>query len=90
VGFDWPDASGVRAKIEEELRETDAATILARQGSEDRSAEELGDLLFAVANWSRHLGVDPEEATGGWGEPQVRTTLPRHGRARPAALAETG
>ena len=58
VGFDWPDASGVRAKIEEELRETDevAAHDLTRR------AEELGDLLFATANWARHLGVDAEEA----------------------------
>jgi ATP diphosphatase len=50
----------VRAKIEEELAETDA---VAPAGAADgRRAEELGDLLFAVANWSRHLKVDPEEA----------------------------
>jgi ATP diphosphatase len=55
VGFDWPDAGGVRDKIEEELRE------VAEAGPAER-AEELGDLLFAVANWSRHLGVDAEEA----------------------------
>jgi uncharacterized protein YabN with tetrapyrrole methylase and pyrophosphatase domain len=59
VGFDWVDATGVRAKIDEELRETDS--VLA-SGSAERRAEELGDLLFAVANWSRHLKVDPEEA----------------------------
>jgi ATP diphosphatase len=58
VGFDWPDASGVRAKMEEELREVDEVPA----GDEDRRAEELGDLLFATANWARHLGVDPEEA----------------------------
>jgi MazG family protein len=58
VGFDWPDAQGVRAKIDEELRETEEVA----QGDPARRAEELGDLLFAVANWSRHLGVDPEEA----------------------------
>lgn len=56
VGFDWPDATGVRAKINEELAEADSAD------SEDRRTEELGDLLFAAANWSRHLGVSPEEA----------------------------
>jgi len=55
VGFDWPDAKGVRAKIDEELRETDEANSARR-------AEELGDLLFAAANWARHLEVDPEEA----------------------------
>jgi ATP diphosphatase len=55
VGFDWPDAKGVRAKIDEELRETEEA-------ANARRAEELGDLLFAAANWARHLDVDPEEA----------------------------
>jgi len=55
VGFDWPDERGVRAKIEEELREVIEATPGQR-------ADEIGDLLFAVANWSRHFRVDPEEA----------------------------
>jgi MazG family protein len=55
VGFDWPDSSGVRQKIEEELGEVSAA-------QPQQQPEEIGDLLFAVANWSRHLGVDPEEA----------------------------
>jgi MazG family protein len=55
VGFDWPDAQGVRAKIDEELREVVQAADAQRE-------EEVGDLLFAVANWSRHLAVDPEEA----------------------------
>ena len=61
VGFDWPDASGVRAKIDEELAESDE-TVRDPAGNAHRRAEELGDLLFAVANWSRHLGVDAEEA----------------------------
>ncbi|MGP8034485.1 MAG: nucleoside triphosphate pyrophosphohydrolase [Steroidobacteraceae bacterium] len=56
VGFDWPDAQGVRAKVAEELAELDAAA-----GS-DAVAEELGDLLFAVVNLSRHLGLDAEAA----------------------------
>src|SRR6202008_3463103 len=55
VGFDWPDASGVRGKMEEELDEVDRAQPPQR-------SEEIGDLLFAVANLSRHLGVDPEES----------------------------
>jgi ATP diphosphatase len=56
VGFDWPDPSGARAKIDEELAEVaDAPDDAAR-------AEEIGDLLFAVVNWARHLGVDPETA----------------------------
>src|SRR5689334_18782441 len=58
VGFDWPDAHGVRAKIDEELREVDELPA----DDKARRAEELGDLLFATANWARHQGVDPEEA----------------------------
>ncbi len=56
TGFDWPDAAGARAKILEELAEVDAATH-----ADDRE-DELGDLLFAVVNWSRKFGVDPEAA----------------------------
>lgn len=57
VGFDWPDVVGVRAKLDEELGELDAALA-----SEDRAAvrAELGDVLFSIANLCRHLGVDPE------------------------------
>lgn len=56
TGFDWPDASGARAKIDEELVEIEQ-TIDA-----DAREDELGDLLFACVNWARHLGVDPEAA----------------------------
>jgi ATP diphosphatase len=56
LGFDWPDPDGPRAKIVEELAELDAEQDVAAQ------AEELGDLLFAVVNLSRHLNIDPEAA----------------------------
>ncbi len=56
TGFDWPDPDGARAKIDEELLEVEAA-----MNDADRS-EEIGDLLFAVVNWSRKLGIDPEAA----------------------------
>ena len=56
VGFDWPDKSGPRAKIDEELAELDAET------GHQRMFEELGDLLFAVVNLSRHLNIEPEAA----------------------------
>ncbi|KTT74624.1 nucleoside triphosphate pyrophosphohydrolase [Sphingomonas endophytica] len=56
VGFDWPDAGGSRAKIDEELAEVEAAE------TPEHVAEEIGDLLFAVVNWARHQGVDPEAA----------------------------
>jgi len=55
TGFDWPDPSGARAKIDEELAEVEAASDAER-------LEEIGDLLFAVVNWARKLGVDPEAA----------------------------
>jgi ATP diphosphatase len=56
TGFDWPDKSGPRAKIDEELAELDA------ESAHPRMLEELGDLLFAVVNLSRHLNVEPEAA----------------------------
>jgi ATP diphosphatase len=58
VGFDWPDAEPVLDKIAEEAREV----WEARAEGADRVEEEVGDLLFVVANLSRHLGVDPEAA----------------------------
>jgi ATP diphosphatase len=64
VGFDWPQATEVRAKVLEELHEVDAALKQAppaRPGTRE-VAEELGDLLFALVNWGRHLHVDAEEA----------------------------
>ncbi|MFM7027712.1 MAG: nucleoside triphosphate pyrophosphohydrolase [Chakrabartia sp.] len=56
TGFDWPDAAGARAKIVEELAEVDDAPDAGAR------FEEIGDLLFAVVNWSRKLGLDPEAA----------------------------
>ena len=55
VGFDWPDSAGVIDKIREELAEIEAEV----PGSATR-AEEIGDLLFAVANLARKEGFDPE------------------------------
>ena len=60
IGFDWPDASGPRAKVDEELAELDA--VVAQGGPKDALEAELGDLLFAVANLARHHGLAPEEA----------------------------
>ncbi|WP_294093668.1 nucleoside triphosphate pyrophosphohydrolase [Sphingomonas sp.] len=59
TGFDWPDPSGARAKIDEELAEVEAAASQAER------EEEIGDLLFAAVNWARKLGVDPEAALRG-------------------------
>jgi ATP diphosphatase len=59
AGFDWPDAAGVRPKVAEELAELEAAIA---SGDAAAQAEELGDLLFTVVNWSRHLSLDAEGA----------------------------
>jgi nucleoside triphosphate diphosphatase len=59
VGFDWQEPRQVRAKVLEEIDEVDAAL---QTGQPQQVMEELGDLLFALANWSVHLSVDPEEA----------------------------
>ncbi len=62
VGFDWPDRQGVRDKIHEELDELDEAVGSRNSASVE---EEFGDLLFAVVNLARHLGIDPEKALTG-------------------------
>ena len=56
VGFDWPDAKGPLAKVKEETAE------LERETQRETIAEELGDLLFAVVNLARKLGVEPSQA----------------------------
>jgi tetrapyrrole methylase family protein/MazG family protein len=61
VGFDWPDVHGAFPKIVEETGEL--AERVRRDGTvDDGAVEELGDLLFAVVNVARHLGIDPELA----------------------------
>ena len=67
VGFDWPDARAVRSKVLEELHEIDAALETHPDTDAQASAPpalvgELGDLLFTVVNWSRHLHIDAEAA----------------------------
>jgi ATP diphosphatase len=58
VGFDWPAVDPVRAKIDEELAELDAAVDQGR----DRIEAEIGDLLFSIVNYCRHRQIDPERA----------------------------
>ena len=62
VGFDWPDTSGVLAKIVEEVGELQVAVA---SGVATDTEAELGDVLFAVVNLARHLDVDPEAALRG-------------------------
>jgi ATP diphosphatase len=70
VGFDWPDIAPVFAKMKEEIAELEEVALEAdprsarAQGSADVAAieEELGDMLFVMANIARHLKLDPETA----------------------------
>ncbi len=59
VGFDWSEAEPILDKIEEEISELRDAIA---HGDMARRADEFGDMLFAVVNLGRHLGVDPEMA----------------------------
>lgn len=82
VGFDWRDEQAVRPKIAEELRETEAAV---RANDAAAVAEELGDTLFAIVNWARLLGVDPEAALRG-----ASTKFERRFRSMEVLIAARG
>ncbi|HEX3882870.1 MAG TPA: nucleoside triphosphate pyrophosphohydrolase [Stellaceae bacterium] len=60
IGFDWPDARSVIAKIHEEILEIEAE--MAAGAPPDRVEDEIGDLLFAAANLARKLDIEPETA----------------------------
>jgi MazG family protein len=83
VGFDWPDKSHVFDKIGEELGELKDA--IAADTDKAHMAEELGDLLFVLANLARHLDIDPETAL----EDANAKFMRRFGRVE-ALLAEQG
>lgn len=88
VGFDWKDAAGPMEKIREETAEL--AEEIAKRPSKKpadsvRVKEELGDLLFAVCNLARHLGVDAESAAAG-----AAAKFSRRFRAVEAAAAAAG
>lgn len=82
VGFDWPDASHVLAKITEEAAELEeaAATLPC-----EKVEEEMGDLLFVMANLARHMKVDPEAALR-----NANAKFIRRFAAIEAALAKNG
>ena len=92
VGFDWPDVAGVLDKVREEIDELQQAVAT---GESAHVKEELGDLLFSVAQLARHLDVDPEAAlrdAGGKFETRFRrieASLAVDGRtAADASMAE--
>ncbi len=82
VGFDWDDSSGPRSKIDEELLEIEQSLADCQQAvhsgkmspeAADRAvAGEVGDLLFAVVNYARHLKIHPEMALNGTTEKFIR------------------
>ncbi len=86
VGFDWNDPLAVIAKIREELDEIEAE-IVTPTPSAARQADELGDVLFAVANLARHLKLDPETALRGTNDKFRRRFA--HIEARLAAQGRT-
>lgn len=57
--FDWDTPAQVEAKVTEEFREVQEAIA---QNDPQAQLDEMGDLLFAVSQWARHLGIDPEAA----------------------------
>jgi MazG family protein len=62
VGFDWARADDVLDKIEEEVAEVRHEVETGATGQLSKAEEEMGDLLFAIANLSRKLGIEPEAA----------------------------
>jgi nucleoside triphosphate diphosphatase len=82
VGFDWPDASAVLEKLDEEVAELRAELPDARP---ERLADEVGDLLFVLANLARKLGLDPEECLR-----QANQKFERRFNAMELSVATTG
>jgi nucleoside triphosphate diphosphatase len=82
VGFDWNDPLAVLAKIREETSEIEAELL---SGDRIAAQAEVGDLLFAVVNLARHLGIDPEAALRG-----TNQKFERRFAAIEHALAERG
>jgi MazG family protein len=70
VGFDWATRAPIMAKLDEEIGELNEA--IEAGAPKAKLSDELGDILFVVANLARHLGVDPEEALRGTNEKVVR------------------
>lgn len=61
VGFDWPKVSQVFDKLDEELSEL--RHEIEQNGSSERLLDEMGDVMFVIANLARHLKIDPEQAS---------------------------
>lgn len=82
IGFDWPSPDEVLEKLDEELDE-----LAAGRAANDQAniAEEMGDILFVMANLARKLGVDPEEALR-----QANAKFERRFKHMEASMAKSG
>lgn len=82
VGFDWPSTKEVLAKLREEVAELE---VEIEAGDKDKARDELGDILFVIANLARKLDVEPEDALRG-----TNAKFTRRFRHIEARLAESG
>ncbi len=82
VGFDWPDAARVLEKLQEEVGELE---VEIEAGDRDRMRDELGDVLFVIANLARKLDIEPEDALRG-----TNAKFTRRFQSIEAALAAEG
>jgi len=90
LGFDWERANDVVAKLEEEVRELKTEVESGSpSGGREGVREELGDVLFVMANLARQLGVDPEAALQGANDKFARRfrAMEEQARARGAQLS---
>lgn len=93
VGFDWNDPRAVLDKMREEIGEVEEE-LAAAEPSPSRLQDEVGDLLFVVANLARHLGVDPDAALRGTNQKfarrfaHIETSLAAEGRTPAEASLE--
>ena len=87
VGFDWSGPEAVLYKVDEELQElkTEVLALPQDQAAQDRAEEEIGDLLFILANLARHLSIDPEVALR-----KANAKFERRFKAIEAALSQSG
>ncbi len=94
VGFDWAKPDDVLDKIEEEVAEVRHEVESGATGDLSRAEEEMGDLLFAIANLSRKLGIEPEAALRRANEKfttrfdEVERVFVEQGRSLPEATLE--
>jgi ATP diphosphatase len=91
VGFDWSAPEPILDKIEEEIGEL---RVALKEGDQTKVSDELGDLIFAVANIGRHVNADPEQALRGTNTKfrrrfnHIETTLHAEGETLEAATLE--